>query len=86
MKERLLKKDNVKALCMSASDRWETYVPAEGSGADVHFTRLGRNNKESILEKMKLDYESLVVPPKVILFPQLESLFEFQDEKIAGLR
>ena len=82
MKEQLLKKDNVKALCRSASERWETYVPAEGLGADVHFTRLGQNNKESILEKMNLNYESLVVPPKVIFYPQLEALFEFQSEKI----
>ncbi len=82
MKEQLLKKDNVKALCIKASDQWETYVPIEGTGADVHFTRLGSNNKNSLLKQLNLDYESLVVPPKVILYPQLESLFEFQDEKI----
>jgi sulfhydrogenase subunit beta (sulfur reductase) len=82
MKEYLLKKDNVKALCLKASEQWETYIPAEVIGADVLFTRIDRNNKNSILGKLNLDYESLVVPPKVILFPQLESLFEFQNKNI----
>ena len=82
MKERLLKKDDVKALCAGASEHWETYVPAKGLGRDVHFTRLDGDNKESLLERLNLDYESLVVPPKVLLFPQLESLFEFQKDKI----
>jgi len=81
MKERLLKKDDVKALCMSASDRWETYVPLESVGGDVQFMKLD-NKTESSLDKLNLDYESLIVPPKVIAFPQIETLFEFQEQKI----
>ena len=82
MKVWLLKKDNVKALCASASGRWETYVPIESFAGDVQFMRLDDDKKEPLLDKLKLDYESLVVPPKVIAFPQLESLFKFEGEKI----
>ena len=98
MKEWLLKKDDVKALCISASGRWETYVPIEGLGADVQFTRLDgspshtigtesnrtddNEKKQMLLDRLNLDYESLVTPPKAIVFPQLEPLFSFQDGKI----
>ncbi len=82
MKERLLKKDNVKALCISASEQWETYVPLETFGGDVQFMKLDNEKKELSLDKLNLDYEFLTVPPKVIVFPQLESLFKFQDEKV----
>jgi len=82
MKERLLKKDNVKALCMSASSQWETYVPLETFGGDVQFMKLDNEKKGLSLDKLNLDYEILTIPPKVIVFPQLESLFRFQDEKI----
>jgi len=81
MKEWLLKKDNVKALCMSASGQWETYVPLESFGGDVQFMKLD-GKTESSLDKLNLDYESLIVPPKIIAFPQLETLFEFQEQKI----
>ena len=82
MKEWLLKKDNVKDLCMNASKEWETYVPLEGIGGDVHFEKLNYREKKETLEKLNLDYEWLLIPPKVIAFPQLESLFEFQHGKI----
>jgi len=82
MKEQLLGKDSVKALCMSASDRWETYVPIETIGQDVQFIKLENQTKEITLDKLNLDYEFLLVPPKVMLFPQIESLLKFQDGKI----
>jgi len=85
MKEWLLKKDKVKALCISASEQWETYVPLEGIGRDTHFVKLDGENRELLLDKLNLDYESLVVPPKVIVFPQIESLFRFQDGKIVEM-
>ena len=82
MKEMLLKKDNVKALCIEACNEWETYVPLEAMGQDIQFTKINDKEKKSSLDKLNLDYESLVIPPKVIGFPQLEPLFEFQSEKI----
>jgi len=82
MKEMLLKKDNVKALCIEACNEWETYVPLEGMGRDIQFMKINDKEKKSSLDKLNLDYESLVIPPKVIGFPQLEPLFEFQSEKV----
>ena len=82
MKERLLKKDDLIDLCAKASEQWETYVPLEDIGRDTHFIKLNGKNKGLLLDRLNLDYESLLVPPKVIAFPQLESLFKFQDGKI----
>lgn len=92
MKEWLLKKDNVNDLCMEASRKWETYVPLEEIGGDVQFAKLNGKGRKQSLEKprlcaqgrgkLNLDYEWLVIPPKVIAFPQLESLFQFQQGKI----
>jgi sulfhydrogenase subunit beta (sulfur reductase) len=82
MKELSLEKENVKALCVSASEHWETYVPLESIGGDTHFIKLAGKDREQLIDKLNLDYESLVVPPKFILFPQLESLFKFEGEKI----
>jgi len=82
MKKVLLKKSNVKTLCLAASNDWQVYVPLEGIGQDVQFVKINDKEKNSSLDKLNLDYESLVIPPKVIGFPQLDSLFEFQDGKI----
>lgn len=82
MKEMLLKKADVKALCMEACNEWETYAPLEGMGQDIQFVKINDKEKNSSLDKLNLDYESLVISPKVIGFPQLEPLFEFQGPKI----
>jgi len=82
MKEKMLRKDSVKELCAAASKEWETYVPVEWTGGDIQFTRLDDKDKEQSLSRLNLDYEWLVIPPKFIAFPQLESLFQFQDGRI----
>ena len=82
MKERMLKKDSVKELCAAASKEWETYMPVEWTGGDIQFTRLNDKDNEQSLSRLNLDYEWLVIPPKFIAFPQLESLFQFQDGRI----
>jgi len=83
MREALLKKDNVKALCIKACSEWETYIPVEAVEHDAHFVKINDKEKKSALDNLNLDYESLVIPPKAIAFPQLESLFEFQNGKIS---
>jgi sulfhydrogenase subunit beta (sulfur reductase) len=82
MKEKLLKKDNVKSLCVSACKEWETYAPLKEMGQDVQFVKINDEVENGALDKLTLDYENLVICPKVIGFPQLESLFEFQNGKI----
>ncbi|HUW20083.1 MAG TPA: 4Fe-4S dicluster domain-containing protein [Sedimentisphaerales bacterium] len=85
MREMLLKKQDVKDLCLRASDEWETYVPLEEMGGDVQLVRVDANEKKASLDKLNLDYERLVISPKVIGFPQLEYLFEFADGRITDL-
>lgn len=82
MTENRLKKDNIKPLLMEASKQWETYVPVEAGGGDVSFAKLDSQKKGLSVDTVNLDYKSLAVPPKVIAFPQLECLFEFQDAEI----
>jgi len=82
MKEMLLKKADVKALCLAACRDWQVYAPLEGMGRDVQFVKINDKVKDSPLNNLNLDYESLVIPPKVIGFPQLESLFEFRGPNI----
>lgn len=75
----LLKKDKVKNLLLSASREWQTYIPLEDFSQDVQFMKF---EGEQDIGRLNLDYESLIVPPKVFAFPQLESLFEFKDGEI----
>ena len=79
MKAKLIKKDRIKGLLISASDQWETYVPLTGLGGDVQFEKI---DDEASLDRLTLDYERMVVPPKDIGFPQLESLFKFKKGEI----
>jgi len=82
MKEMSLKKDNVKGLCLAACNQWETYVPIEEMGQDVQFVKINGKDKVFSLDNLNLDYQSLLIGPKVIGFPQLESLFEFRGGKL----
>ena len=79
MSRKIIGKERIKDLLITASDRWETYVPLESHGGDVQFEKL---DDEVSLDRLKLDYQRTVVPPKDIGFPQLESLFEFKERKI----
>ncbi len=82
MKSCVLKKDRIRDLCLEASGERETYVPVENMAGDVHFVKLTDDNRSESLDRMNLDYKELVIPPKTIGFPQLESLFEFQETTI----
>lgn len=84
MKERLINKDQIRNLLTKVSEDWETYLPLEDVWGDVQFIKLNEDEKEASLDGLNLDYEQLVVPPKVIVFPQLESLFEFEGGKITS--
>ena len=75
----ILDKINLNDLLAAAAGKREVYLPLEGKGGDVQFVRLGDAGG---LESLQLDYDKLVIPPKNIGFPQLESLLEFKDGKI----
>ncbi len=81
MKSHLLRKDMIKELCLSVSAKWELYLPIEDLAGEIQFTRLNKRDK-ILIDRIRLDYKYLTIPPKVIVFPQLESLFEFRGTKI----
>jgi ferredoxin len=76
MNNRILQKRNINDLLARAGKNREVYLPLEGMGGDVQFVRLADTGE---LENLNLNYDKLVIPPKNIGFPQLESLFEFKD-------
>lgn len=82
MNKLLLKNKHIPKLCRVASGEWETWLPIESIAGDVHFEKITDNNDPSI-ERMNLEYKSLVIPPKNIGFPQIESLFTFEDGRIS---
>lgn len=82
VKERLIKKERISDLCMAARRDWEIYLPLEHMGGDVQFVRLEADEGIESLSRLKLDYDRLVVPPKAVAFPQIESLFRFSRGEI----
>ena len=42
MRERLLRKERIRDLCMAARRDWEIYLPLEHMGGDVQFVRLDK--------------------------------------------
>ncbi|MGD9015452.1 MAG: 4Fe-4S dicluster domain-containing protein [Candidatus Omnitrophota bacterium] len=82
MTAQLLKKSKLKDLLISVSSVWETYIPLKDFAGEVQFVNLQEKHKQSLQDKLNLDYQFLVIPPKVLGFPQIESLFESQDGRI----
>ena len=83
MKSRLLDKHDIRPLLKQASLQWDIYAPLEEESGDVNFNRLKKENIERDLEKVTLEDKAVVIPPKEVFFPQLESLFEIEGEKIS---
>ncbi len=79
MNNRILLKRNINELLARAAEVREVYLPLEGPGGDVQFLRLQETEE---LDNLNLNYDQLIIPPKNIAFPQLESLFEFKDGEI----
>jgi len=79
MNNRILQKRNINDLLARAGETRELYLPLEKAGGDVQFVRLDDTGE---LANLNLNYDQLVIPPKNIGFPQLESLFEFKNGEI----
>jgi len=79
MNNHILEKRNINDLLVRAGETREVYLPLESTGGDIQFVRLDDTGE---LANLNLNYNQLVIPPKNIGFPQLESLFEFQDGEI----
>lgn len=80
----ILKKNELAALLKEMVKEWETFVPLRNSGGDVWFEPIPKAEKdlEQMLPRVTLAEEDVVIPPKGIFFPQLETMLEFKYGKI----
>lgn len=81
---KIIEKKNIKNLLRETAKDWNIYAPQKNSAADVWFELLNedKNILDNALETIVLDDADTVISPKDIFFPQLESMFEFNDGKI----
>ncbi len=77
-----VKKDRVKDLLITASEEWDAFVPWKGPEEDVQFVKLPDEKRKNFLDRLSLEDGAPLIPPKTVIFPQLESLFEFEEGKI----
>ncbi len=70
MKEKILMKDQVSKLYDELSKGFDFYAPVKEDG-NVSFEKIDEFNK------IDLDYSNSKVPPKSVLFPKIETLFEY---------
>ncbi len=84
MKTKIIEKKNIKELLRETVKEWDIYAPQRNLGNDVLFDALPKQGTElaQALENIVLDDPDTVISPKDIFFPQLESLFEFNGDKI----
>ena len=72
MKEKILPKSHISEFYEGLTDKYSFYAPIERKG-NVMFEEI--KNPEDI----ELDYLNSKIPPKEVLFPQMEVLFEYEN-------
>lgn len=84
MKTKIIEKKNIKDLLKEALKEWNVYIPQRDLGGDVWFDTLLEEGREldKALENIVLEDVDSVISAKDIFFPQLESCFEFNKDKI----
>jgi ferredoxin len=77
-------KSDIKELLRQATKIWQTYVPVKAKGGDTLFAFLPKDGRElrEALHRVNLKDEWVVLSPKDIFFPQLETIFKFDKETI----
>jgi len=84
MKIKIIEKKNIKDLLKEAAAEWNVYAPQRNLGGDVWFEALSKpgTDLDKALESVVLEGPDTVISAKDIFFPQLETLFSFNDGKI----
>lgn len=79
MKIKVIEKKNIRDLLRQTAAKAAVFVPQKYPGGDVWMAALPRESEkqEKALENVVLGDEEIIIPPKDIFFPQLESMFEF---------
>lgn len=82
---KMIEKKKIKGLLKEAVKQWHTYVPQKHIGGDVLIAPLPEEAKEleAALDNISLADDDLVISPKDIFFPQLETMFKFKKGEIA---
>ena len=73
MDEKLLKKDDIGKLYSELEKEYKFYAPTKVKG-NIAFKKISNP------EEIELDYLNSKVPPKDVLFPQKETIFEYRYE------
>lgn len=78
-----IKKENIKKLLQEVSKKWNIYAPQKNINEDVLFDKLPEQTQdlEKALDNIILDAMP-IISPKDIFFPQIETMFEFNNNKI----
>jgi ferredoxin len=75
MEQKILKKDEIEKLYNELAREYNVYAPVKKKG-NISFEKIEKS------EELVLDYLNSKIPPKSVLFPQTEVLFEYKlDEK-----
>ena len=79
---KVIAKNKIKDLLRETTKEWTTYVPQKHIGDDVLIDMLPKENLENALDNIALGDANVIISPKEIFFPQVETLFEFKDGEI----
>ncbi len=84
MKIKAIEKININDLLKETAKDWNVYAPQRNLGGDIWFDVLPKPGADldKALESMVLDDLDIVISSKDAFFPQLESLFRFNNGKI----
>ena len=78
MKERIIEKKKVKNLLSTLTESYRIFVPGEKKGVS-QFCDFSPDRE------IPWDYSNTLIPPKGILFPQNETLYEYRGQKVTEL-
>jgi len=84
VKIRIIKKEDTADLLKEAAKDWDVYAPQRNLGGDIWFDVLPKSGADldKALESIVLDNTDTVISSKDAFFPQLESLFRFDNNNI----
>ncbi|MFH1407279.1 MAG: 4Fe-4S dicluster domain-containing protein [Candidatus Omnitrophota bacterium] len=84
MKIKILDKKNINTLLKEAAGQWNVYVPQKNLGGDIWIEPLPKDRValEESLENIVLEGSDTLVSAKDIFFPQLETIFKFNEGHI----
>ncbi|TFG02279.1 MAG: hypothetical protein EU540_01830 [Promethearchaeota archaeon] len=71
MEQKILQKDQIAKLYIELSEEYNIYAPVKEKG-NIVFKKISNS------DQIELDYLNSKIPPKEVLFPQMEVLFEYK--------